>query len=146
MAFQFSLAAVLKYREGLEHREFLALEKLQNDVSLAELRVKQVEEQYLAAEKNRTAELAAGVVAADLRSAYEYRASLDRQRQILLNQLQTARTKWQQQLQKYQAARRSRETLDKLRSQKLEAFAREKSKREQNTLDDIFLARRARRD
>ena len=146
MAFRFSLGAVLKYREGIEQREYLALEKLQKEVALAEHRVQQIDEAFSDAEQERAKELADGVRGADLKSAYEHRAALEEQRQVLLAQLKEATVKWQQQLLSYQEARRSRETLDSLRSQQLEAYVREKSKQEQNALDDIFLSRWKRRD
>jgi flagellar export protein FliJ len=146
MAFQFSLAAVLRYRDGLEQREHLALEKLQQEVSLLEAKVTQIEHDCLSNTINRSAELAQGIRAINLQSAYEYQSALERQRDILQSQLQEARLKWQRQLQVYQTARRRRETLEKLRSQQLDAYRREQARREQNTLDDIFLSRRARRD
>jgi len=146
MAFRFSLGAVLKYREGIERREYLALEKLHNEVAFAEHRVRQIDEVFSAAEQQRAKELAEGVCGADLKSAYEYRAALERQRQIHLTQLKEAKLKWQQQLHSYQEARRGRETLESLRDRQLEAYVREKSKQEQNVLDDIFLSRRKRRN
>jgi flagellar export protein FliJ len=144
MAFRFSLGAVLKYREGIEQREFLLLEKLQNEVALAEQRIRQIDQAFSAAEQARAKELADGVCGADLKSAYEYRAALEQQRQLHLTQLKEARFKWQRQLRSYQEARRSRETLASLRDKQMEAYVREQHKREQNTLDDIFLSRRKR--
>lgn len=145
MAFRFSLTAVLKYREDLEHREFLALEKLQNAVALAERKVVQIDEMFSTAEEHRKRELADGICGADLKSAYDYRVALEQQRQVLLARLQEAKLQWQRQLQSYQAARRSRETLENLRSQQLEAYTRAKAKQEQSALDDLFLSRRGRR-
>lgn len=145
MPFQFTLAAVLRYRESLEQREYLALEKLQQEVALLELKVKRIEEACLAATQDRKAQLAQGMRAADLQSAYKYQLALEKQRELLRSQIQDARLKWQRQLQSYQTARRKRETLDELRSHQLAAYRQEQAKREQNTLDDIFLSRRGRR-
>ena len=145
MPFQFSLAAVLRYRESLEQREYLVLEKLQQEVALLERKVHQIEQACLAATQDRKVQLAQGMRAADLQSAYRYQVALEKQRELLRTQMQEARLKWQRQLQSYKTARRKRETLDHLRSHQLAAYRQQQAKREQNTLDDIFLSRRGRR-
>jgi flagellar export protein FliJ len=144
MPFQFSLAAVLRYRESVEHAEFLALEKLQHAISAIEHKIRQVEESRVVAAQTRGAELTRGVQAAHLQSAYEYEIDLERQHALLRTQLRDARSKWQQQLHSFQAARRKRELLQNLRDQRADIYNREQAKREQNVVDDIFLARHKR--
>lgn len=144
MPFQFSLAAVLRYRENIEDLEYLTLEKRQQEVILLEREIQQVEKAWSEAEKKRSFELAAGLCAADLQSAYDYQIALEQQRDALRAQLQEARRKWREQMQVYQGARRRREMLEKLRSQQGEQYGREQAKREQNAMDEIFLSRRRR--
>jgi flagellar export protein FliJ len=144
MSFQFPLAAVLRYRESLEQREYFALERIQHEVTRVELMIRQVEETCSTAVQNRSAELARGLRAADVQAAYEYQKALEQQREALLVLLQELKMKWRQQLASYELARRNRETLEKLREKQLDTYVREHAKREQAAMDDIFLSRRGR--
>jgi flagellar protein FliJ len=144
MPFQFPLATVLRYRESIEQREYFALEKIQQDIVRVELRIGQVENDCSAAAQNRISELAQGTRAATLQSAYEYQRALEQQIEALRTLLRELKTKWRQQLVSYELARRNRETLEKLREKQLEKYNRERAKREQAAIDDIFLSRRAR--
>jgi len=146
MSFQFPLATVLRYRESIEQREYFALERIQQEIARVEVRIRQVEEDCSRATENRAAELAKGTRAADIRSAYEYQSALEQQLVALLALLQELKTKWRQQLVSYEAARRNRETLEKLREKQRDAYTREQAKREQAVIDDIFLSRRGRRN
>jgi flagellar export protein FliJ len=125
--------------------EYLALEKLQLAVAALERRIQQNESTLLEAVENRKAILARGIPAAELQSACEFEIALKQQRVALQAQWKEARLKWERQLRAYQAARRKRETLENLRSQQAERYNRELSKREQATIDDVFLTRHGRR-
>ncbi len=144
MSFQFPLAAVLRYRESIEQREYLALEKIQQDVVRVELRISQVDSDWLAAIRERTADLAHGTRAAVMQSGYEYERVLEQERERLRGQWQELKLKWRQQLASYELARRNRETLEKLRKKQLDAYNQERAKREQAVVEDLFLARRRR--
>jgi flagellar export protein FliJ len=144
MSFQFPLAAVLRYRESIEQREYFAVERTQQVIARVEARIRQVEEDCSRATQDRAAELGKGIRAADVQSAYEYQSALEQQLVALRSQLQELKMKWRQQLAAYDLARRNRETLEKLREKQLGAYSREQSKREQAVMDDLFLARRGR--
>jgi flagellar export protein FliJ len=144
MSFQFPLAAVLRYREGIEQREHFALEKLQIEVAGVTVKIGQIEQECSTAAENRAAKLAQGMPAAELQFAYEYHRALKEQLDGFRKLLQELRMKWSQQLACYQLARRNRKTLEKLREKQLETYSRERAKREQAVLDDIFLSRRRR--
>ncbi len=144
MSFQFPLAAVLRYRESIEQREYLALEKIQQDVVRVELRISQVESDWSAAIQKRTTDLAHGTRAAVMQSAYEYEGVLEQESERLRGQWQELKLKWRQQLASYELAQRNRETLEKLREKRLDAYNQERAKREQAVVEDLFLARRRR--
>jgi flagellar export protein FliJ len=146
MSFQFPLATVLRYRESIEQREYFALERTQQEIARVEVRIRQVEEDCARAGQNRDAELAKGIRAADVQSAYEFQSALGQQLGALRALLQELRIKWRQQLASYDLARRNRETLEKLRDKQRDAYSREQAKREQAVIDDLFLSRRARRN
>ncbi len=144
MAFRFSLAAVLKYRENIEQREYFALERIQREIAHVEARIRQFEELHSAVRKRREAELAQGMVSIHLQTTYQEELALEKQLDKLQAQLQELQGKRQQCLQAYQLARQKREVLDHLRVRQLEAYRRAQAKRQQSTLDDIFLSRQRR--
>jgi flagellar protein FliJ len=144
MSFQFPLAAVLRYRESLEQREYFALERLQQEVTRVEQSIRQVQGDCSTATQNRAAELAQGIRGAEVKTAYDYQSALEQQLEGLQALLQQLKIKWRQQLATYDLARRNRETLEKLREKQLDAYSREQAKREQAVIDDLFLARRGR--
>ena len=142
MSFRFSLGSVLRFRESMEQREYLELEKLYRETATLEEGLRQTVHLISAATVNRERRLMEGLQAADLISACEYERSLQMQCEVLRSRLRQAKMNWQKQLDVYQTARRKRETLEKLRSSHLDAYNREQAKREQSTLDDLFLSRR----
>jgi flagellar protein FliJ len=144
MSFQFPLAAVLRYRESLEQREHLALERLQQEIVLVEVRIHDAGENSSKAAQDRTTRLAQGARAAEVQFVYEYLRAIDQQLVALRALLQESKTRWNHQLACYQQARRNREALEKLREKQLDAYNRERAKREQAVIDDVFLSRRRR--
>jgi flagellar export protein FliJ len=144
MAFRFALAAVLRFRESIEQQEYLALERIQQEIAQAERRMLKCDERIAAATKRREAELARGVASIHLQSAYEETFALQKQREALQAMLQELQAKRQEQIKSYEVARQKREVLDELRTRQLDAYRREQATRQQKMLDDIFLSRRKR--
>jgi len=144
MAFRFALAAVLKYRENLEQREYLALEKTQQEIVQTKIVLHQCEERRSAATRRREADLRRGVTSVHLQAAYEEETALEEQGEKLRAQLRQLQVQRENCLKAYELARRNRELLDKLRMRQLDAYRRAQAKREQATLDDVFLSRRRR--
>ncbi len=144
MPFQFPLAAVLRYRESIEQREYLALERVQQEIVRAELKISQTENDHAQAMQERAKDLAKGTRAAVLQSAYEYETVLEQEIVRQRTFWQELKLKWRQQLAAYELARRNRETLEKLRENQLNAYNQDMARREQAVMDDLFLARRKR--
>lgn len=144
MAFRFALAAVLKCRETLEKREYLALEKTQQEIAQTEIALHQCDERLSAATRRREADLRRGVTSVHLHAAYEEETALEKQGEKLRAQLRELQVRRQNCLKAYEQARRNRELLDELRIRQLDAYHREQAKREQAALDDVFLSRRRR--
>ena len=142
MPFHFPLAAVLRYRESIERRERLALERIQQEIARVELQIRQIEDACSRASERRGAELARGMSAAEMQSAYEYQQALEQQGDTLRSQWLEWKKRWRQQLTAYELARRNRETLERLRAKQLEIYSREQAKRGQAIIDDLFLSRR----
>ncbi len=144
MAFRFPFAAVLNYRESLEQREYLALEKVQLEIAQQERRIQKCEERRAVAAKRREAELGRGIPSIHLQAAYEEELSLWRQHEELLAGLKELQAKRQECMKAYELARQKREILSELRTRQWDTYRREQAKREQIMLDDIFLSRRKR--
>jgi len=144
MPFHFSLAAVLTYRESLEHREYIALEQIQQEITRTEGHILQVEEWRTTAAQLRAAELARGVRSVHLQQAYEYELTLERYRDLQQDKLRELRNRLQHQLKSYEVARQKRKVLDELRGHQLENYTRVQARRQQHLLDELFLARRRR--
>ena len=144
MPFHFPLAAVLKYRESIEHREHLALEKIHQEITAAETQIALVDSWRAAAIQQRAEELARGVPSIHLQGAYEHELALERYRDSLRGHLLELRQKLRLLVRSYEVARQKREILDEQRSRQFHAYTRERAKRQQNLLDDLFLARRKR--
>jgi len=141
MAFQFRLAAVLRYRESLEQREYLALQRIQMEIAQTEAQIQQCQERYTAARMHRETELARGIASIHLQAVCEEEFALEKHLEKLQAQRKALEGKRQQCLKTYQLARQKREVLDHLRMRQLDAYRRAQAKRQQNTLDDIFLSR-----
>jgi flagellar export protein FliJ len=145
MAFQFPLAAVLKYRKNLEHREYQALGRAQQEIAQVDAQLHQCEEWLSEIGNLRAAETARGIASVHLQDAYEREGSVEQQRDALQVKRQELMVKRQQCLKAYELARQKREILDELRSQQLQAYVLDQSRREQRRVDDMFLSRLKRR-
>lgn len=144
MAFRFALAAVLKFRETMEQQAYLALERIQQEIAQIERRIHKCEERIAVSAKRRESELRRGIASVHLQAAYDEEMALQKQREALEAKLKELQVKRQECLKAYEVARQKREILHDLRTRQLAAYHREQLKREQKTLDDIFLSRRKR--
>ncbi|MFZ3266970.1 MAG: hypothetical protein WA172_23405 [Terriglobales bacterium] len=142
MAFRFSLAAVLKYREALELREFVALEKVQQEIARLEAQIHEAEQDRGAKEQRRGQELARGMRSKQLQDAIDQELAVERYRDELAKQKTELALKRQELFKAYEESRRNREILAKLRTRKRADYTREQAKAEQATIDDLFLSRR----
>ena len=142
MGFRFPLAAVLRLRESLERREYLALQALHSQVAEVRSDIKALEQALVQARIQRANQLKDGLSAAHLQLELAGEARIQQKRQSLLAKLADLQTKVKEQISKYQQARRERETLEALRRKQLEEYTREQAVREQQANDELFLLRR----
>lgn len=144
MPFRFSLAAVLTYRESLEHREYIVLEQIQQEITGTEAHLVEVEAWRGTAAQLRATQLSRGLHSVHLQQAYEHELALERYRDLLQDKLRELKQRLQQQLQAYELARQKRKVLDELRGHQFEAYTRGQVRAQQHLLDELFLARRRR--
>jgi flagellar export protein FliJ len=142
MAFHFRLAAVLHFRQSVEHQQELRLRAANQQVLRAQHRIEQMDArrgELLAAQSRQ---LSAGVTAAELRFELQCDAELLRHRGELAGQLARLQRQRDEQREIFQQARRARETLESVRDRQLRLFRQEAARREQRSQDDLFLLRR----
>jgi flagellar export protein FliJ len=144
MPFQFSLMPVLRFRETLARREYLTLEKIQQEITLVQVQLKEVEDGLNSAVKQRLADLAKGVAAIHLEGSFERELTLARQRDAIRTKLDGLKLRHKQHLKIYEVARQKQEVLDDLHKKQLAAYEQEQGRREQAVVDDLFLSRRKR--
>jgi len=144
MAFRFNLAALLKYRESLEQRDYLALEKVQQEIVQTENLIRECEQQLSAAQTRREGDLKSGIISVHLQAIYQEESALEDLERKLQAHWQQLQVKRQHCMRAYEVAHRNRQVLENLRVKEFDAHRKEQAKREQKTLDDLFLARRRR--
>jgi flagellar export protein FliJ len=142
MPFRFPLEAVLHFRKGIEHQQELRLRAANQQVIRVRHAIEQLDGKAQQAHAAGARELAAGTTAAEIGFALATQALLGSQRQSLEQELARLEGLRNQQQRLYQQARRQRETFESLRSHQEREYERNEARREQRTLDDLFLLRR----
>ena len=145
MPFRFTLAPVLRLRENLERREYLALQALYAETAEVRSDIRGWEQMLLQARSQRISKLSEGMPAVLLQFELESEARVERKRQTLLAKLAELQGKVNEQIGKYRQARQKREILEELRRQQLQDYTREEAVREQQAADELFLLRRLHR-
>lgn len=145
MPFRFSLSAVLRLRENLERREYLALQALHAQTAEVRSDIKALEQALAQARNQRSSKLREGMSAAHLQLELTGETRIEHKRQALHNKLVELQSQVKKQIGTYQQARQKRETLEALRRQQFEKYVREETTREQQAGDELFLLRRLQR-
>ena len=144
MPFNFQLATVLKFRQGMEQREYIALERIQHEIVSTAAQLEQLETARQLAVRGTDSNLRKGTPAILLQTDLDQEQALEQEKKklrIRLGELDNQKT---QRLKQYEIARQKREVLEELRNRQFESFTREQAKREQAQIDDMFLASRHR--
>ena len=144
MAFQFSLASVLRVREMTEEREEGILQKILQEISKVSDAIERTDAQLAQAYAARLADTFKPSIGLDLHASYGEVKELKERRKELQAQLPKLEQARNAQLIIYETARRSREMLTDIREKRHTAYRSDVSKREQKVLDDNFVARQSR--
>lgn len=142
MAFRFSLAAVLRYRQGLEHQQELRLHEANQRLLAARQRVEEAGRLLAAMAREDAGKLTVGLSSAELQFDLFLRSRAAARRLALEKQLAGCERARAECLQSYHQARQQREGVEALRRQQFELYRQEEARREQRRLDDMFLLRR----
>jgi len=142
MAFHFQLQAVLHLRQSIEHQQELRLRAANQQVAKAQHLIEQMDARRRQLHAAQAETLSAGITAIELQFELLCDAELLRHRRDLLQQLARLQQQREQQREIFQQARRARETLEAVRDRKLGEYQEEAARREQRSIDDLFLMRR----
>ncbi len=158
MAFLFSLVALLRLRGAREQVEERKLLSLRHDAQRFELAIEQnvvarraqrLQQASLLARTDRISveHTRGGFMSADLQFSDFCLARLEFDAQQLRQQLAAKQEEIRRQLALFTEARRQREAIESLRDRQIEVYRAEERRREQRSLDDLFLLQllRARR-
>jgi flagellar export protein FliJ len=141
MAFRFSLATVLRFRESVEKREELALQKILLEMARVRREIERITAEIAAAHEARNQAMQNPLPASHLHGMLnDVEAAADR-RKNLLQTLATLAQQHQLQAAKYQAAHRDRQMLSDMKTKKRDVYEHERARATQKFLDDIFAAR-----
>jgi flagellar FliJ protein len=141
MAFKFPLAAVLKYRENLEKREERILEQRREALARLESKLTEIKEYRVQLLQQCESLLKRGALGDDLRCATEQQQQLQRSEEELRKQAAAALVEYEKQMTLFLAARQKREILDELKSTQASSYRERQDRREQQSIDEIFIAR-----
>ena len=142
MAFHFPLEAVLHLRKSLEHQQELRLRAANQQVARVQHLIEQMDARKQEFHSAQTEELSSGTTAAELRFGLLCESELLRHRLVLEQELARLQQVREQQREIFQKARRGKETLDSVRDRQFRQYQKEAARREQRSLDDLFLLRR----
>ncbi|HEY6467783.1 MAG TPA: hypothetical protein VIY69_17410 [Candidatus Acidoferrales bacterium] len=142
MAFRFSLEPVLRLRRSYERVERLRL------LAIAALLVRVRQEITAAAREEAAARyarkemLSRGAQAVEIQLGVSVEKARVRRNRELFERAMTLERQHVKQNRAYQDARRKREILENLRAQKLREHHRERDRKTQQSLDELYLLRR----
>lgn len=144
MAFQFSLAAVLRVRESMERREERALQTIQLEVARVLHQIEQLSTAIGGAHRARETALQQTISGGHLHTLLWEEQGAEQRLKSMLAKLQVLEQARDEQMKVYQAAHREREMLTDMRKKQKDLYERERLREEQKRLDDLFMARRHR--
>jgi len=142
MSFRFSLGAVLRFRQSVEHSEEAVLHRIVQDIAGVELELQQVDEKQSRLRAQREQNLTHKLPAVHLLEIAEREMELKKVADGLRSRLRQLETQRVKQLAIYQTAHQDRQVLSELREQQRRVYQLNQRRQEQKMLDDLFLARR----
>lgn len=141
MGFQFSLHAVLQFRENAEKQEEAKLQQVMAEIVRVQSEVAQLS-LLLRETSGRRSEMLAASASAFHLQAIEGEIDQVRRRQSELKlHIVSLEDKRAEQLREYQQKRTAKSILDEMQKQQKRVFDKEQSEQEQKRLDDIFASR-----
>lgn len=141
MAFRFSLAMVLRFRESVEKREELALQRVLHEIARVRHEIADLTADIERAHAARNSALIKTIAAAQLQGVLAAIETAKARRKILIASLEPLEKRRAEQTKAYQAAHRDRQMLTDMEARARNEYEQAYTKKQQKFLDDIFAAR-----
>lgn len=141
MAFRFSLATVLRFRESVEKSEERVLQKLLLEMARVRHEIERVTAGIAGAQEARNQALQQPLAAAHLQIILSEMNAATETRKALRASLDALDREREVQTAKYQAAHRDRQMLSDMFTRQKDAYERERVRADQKFLDDLFASR-----
>ena len=141
MGFRFTLASVLRFREGIEKREELSLQRVQFEMARVRRRIDELTKELATAGNEREEALQNWMQAFRLKNLQDEMNAAVEARQSLLGTLATLKKQSEEQMKIYQAARVNRRMLTDLQKKQQEVWEQNQQRVEHRRVDDTFTAR-----
>jgi flagellar export protein FliJ len=141
MAFRFSLAMVLRFRESIERREELALQRIVQDIGRVRHQILELTGQIERALDARNNAMLKPIAASQLQGVLSAIEAAKESRKQLVASLEPLEQRRREQTKVYQAAHRDRQMLSDMEERARAAYEQEYTRKEQKFLDDVFAAR-----
>jgi len=141
MAFRFSLAAVLGFRESIEKREELALQKIVFEIARTHHQIEQLSVDIAVAQQEINKALQQPLPAFHLQTMLSRVDGIVDRKKALVESLVALEQQRANQMNSYYAAHRERRTLTDMETRQRDAYDLERTKAEQKFVDDLFGAR-----
>lgn len=141
MPFRFPLASVLRFRESVEKREEVALQKVQLEVARVQRRFDGLTDELAKMYEYREQTLRGTTRANTLQLMQSEISATEEARQNLSAALDTLRRQRDAQMKQYMKARSGRQMLADLSAQQKDLYELEQERLQQKQLDDVVATR-----
>jgi flagellar export protein FliJ len=142
MAFQFSLESLLRFRRSLEHQKELSVIEVNQAMASVRQQIKSLNLGLAQSDAAEEQSLGRGLSASEIHFHLLCRSALLQSRSLLEERMATLERRRSDLVQQLREARRQREAVESLRSQRFTAYRQDEVRREQRRMDDLFLLRR----
>jgi flagellar export protein FliJ len=140
MAFRFPLQALLRLRATLTRQEEIRLEAVSQKLAAARRQRELLLEYRRQFEAKLTADMKKGAAAGEVQLRFTGRRGLAEANQKLNQTIMALERAWQEQQQVFLEAKQSQEVLETVRDGQLALYLEDRRRRDQQTVDDLFLA------
>jgi len=144
MAYQFSLATVLRVRKLIEEREERLLQQILQRMASTLQAASAAEQEIAECNASRHTDASQSDTALHVQASYIKLAQLKLHREALEEQLNKLRGLREVQIDAYHLAHRNRDMLTEMSAKQRELYEADAATREQRDLDDNFIARKLR--
>lgn len=144
MAFQFSLAQVLRVREVLEEREERTLQQILVELAQSRECLADTVSEIAKTDDSRRSNILKPYMGLHIHAIYGEAEQLKKKRMEIESRIEKLEVLRERQLAAYDVARRNREMLTDMREEKCGVYEALASRREQKIVDDNYISRRGR--